>query len=132
LADNLLNSTIYMFKAERLNIGESQISTQSHLSPDASNLPTVLHYLHSSNPRRFKRYTDLAQQIFPEIKQITAPPINNQTAQILIGNVDPETEQIDLAIPLSMSGTGISQVLAILYIIVTSQIPRIIIIDEPQ
>src|SRR5690606_23150984 len=96
------------------------------------NLPAVLHYLYNKNPNRFHRYIDLVQEIFPEVKAITIPPINNQTVQILIWNIDPTRERDDLAIPLSMSGTGISQVLAILYIIVTSEIPRIIIIDEPQ
>ena len=43
-----------------------------------------------------------------------------------------ENEREDLAFPLSACGTGISQVLAILYVVLTSQEPRTIIIDEPQ
>jgi hypothetical protein len=38
----------------------------------------------------------------------------------------------DLAVSLSDSGTGIGQVLAILYVVVTADVPRTILIDEPQ
>lgn len=38
----------------------------------------------------------------------------------------------DLAIALDDSGTGIGQVLAILYIVLTSRSPQVILIDEPQ
>jgi hypothetical protein len=41
-------------------------------------------------------------------------------------------ERADLAVPLSESGTGIGQVLAILYVVLTSEYPRTIIIEEPQ
>jgi len=39
---------------------------------------------------------------------------------------------MDLTVPLSESGTGVAQVLAILYVVFTSDQPRIIVIDEPQ
>jgi len=35
-------------------------------------------------------------------------------------------------VPLSESGTGVGQVLAILYVVFTSEYPRTIVIDEPQ
>jgi predicted ATPase len=34
--------------------------------------------------------------------------------------------------PLSECGTGIGQVLAMLYVVLTAEVPRTIIIDEPQ
>jgi predicted ATP-dependent endonuclease of OLD family len=52
--------------------------------------------------------------------------------EIRVWFIDPITEREDLAIALSQCGTGVGQVLAILYILITSQEPRIIIIDEPQ
>jgi hypothetical protein len=47
-------------------------------------------------------------------------------------NIDPDTQREDLAVPLSESGTGVGQVLAILYVVFTSEYPRTIVIDEPQ
>jgi len=50
----------------------------------------------------------------------------------LLWNIDPDTEREDLAVSLSESGTGVGQVLAILYVAFTSEYPRTIVIDEPQ
>ncbi|OKH35014.1 hypothetical protein NIES2101_38085 [Calothrix sp. HK-06] len=131
LGDILINK-LYIFKAERLNLGLYQIGNNIILNPDASNLAEVLHLLQSSNPSRFKRFNELVSIIFPEIKQITIPPVNNSQVKILVWKIDPNTERADLAVPLSESGTGTGQVLAILYVILTSDEPRTIIIDEPQ
>lgn len=129
---NILRDRIYLFKAERFNVAESNIGVNTNLLPDASNLPEVLLFLQSSNPSRFKRLKDYVMAILPEIKDITVPPISINRARILVWSIDSQTERDDLAIPLSESGTGISQVLAMLYVVVTSDYPRTIIIDEPQ
>src|SRR5207248_195727 len=49
-----------------------------------------------------------------------------------VWNHDPSTQRIDLAVPLNECGTGLGQVLAILYVVLTSDLPQTIIIDEPQ
>jgi ABC-type multidrug transport system ATPase subunit len=49
-----------------------------------------------------------------------------------IWTVDKKTRRTDLAFPLSASGTGVGQVLAILYVAIASEEPRTIIIDEPN
>ncbi|MCH8875729.1 MAG: AAA family ATPase [Chloroflexi bacterium] len=129
-----LSPRIYLFKAERLNVGQHNIGTQEILNPDASNLAQVLNLLQTRNPHRFNRLIELVRSIFPDIQQITAPPTPEAptVARILLWNVDAETERDDLAIPLQESGTGIGQVLAILYVAITSDFPRPILIDEPQ
>jgi energy-coupling factor transporter ATP-binding protein EcfA2 len=130
---NILRERIYIFRAERLNVSQSSFGTQTVLSSNASNLAEVLHNLQSINPTRFRRFNQHVSTIFPEIKWVTIPsgPENNQV-QILIWSIDPDTERADLAIPLSESGTGIGQVLAMLYVVLTADYPRTIIIDEPQ
>jgi len=50
----------------------------------------------------------------------------------MLWNTDLEEERMDLAIPLQVSGNGIGQVIAILYVAITSIHPRTIIIDEPH
>jgi len=130
---NILRNRIYIFRAERLNVSQSSFGTETVLKPDASNLAEVLHNLQNSNPTRFHRFNQHVSTIFPEIKGITVPsgPASNQV-QILVWSIDPDTERPDLAIPLSESGTGIGQVLAMLYVVLTAEYPRTIIIDEPQ
>ncbi|MBN2502311.1 MAG: AAA family ATPase [Anaerolineales bacterium] len=129
----IFKERIYTFRAERFNVGQSEISNDPILKSDASNLAQVLHLLQTSNPSRFMNWMNLVRTIFPEIKQITVPPIDNsKTARISLWEIEAESERTDLSFPLQESGTGLGQVMAILYIAVTSEFPRTIIIDEPQ
>jgi hypothetical protein len=115
-----------------LNIGISGFGSEVDLRSDASNLPQVLHVLQSTNPARFQRYNGLVKRVFPQVEWINVRPVGNKQVEILVWPVEPKTERADLAVPLSESGTGISQVLAMLYVLVTAESPRTIIIDEPN
>jgi predicted ATPase len=131
LATILLQS-IYKFNAERFNIGTSQIGVVNVLEPDASNLPTVLHHLSNKVKHRYNRYLKEVQIVFPQILDISLPPVDNNRTSILLWEILPETERDDLAISIDQCGTGIAQVLAMLYVVVCSDSPQIILIDEPQ
>jgi AAA domain, putative AbiEii toxin, Type IV TA system/AAA domain len=122
---------IYVFRAERLNVGISDITTDRVLAPDAANLPSVLMIL-MSNPARYERFIGYVKAIFPTIHTVTATPIGGNRVQIQIWQVDPTTERDDLAVDLTDSGTGVGQVLAILYVSVMSDAARTIVIDEPN
>lgn len=126
------HGSIYTFRAERLNVGECAVGGNAILAPNSSNLAEVLNLLISSNPRKFDRFLAHVRTVFPHVTQITAPVIGNNIARVLIWSVPSETERADLAVPLAESGTGIGQVLAILYVLVTAEKPRVILIDEPQ
>ncbi len=132
ILSQVLYNRIYMFRAERLNVSQYKFGTNATLKPDASNLAEVLHNL-QSNSNRFAEFNTYVNKIFPHIKWISAPsgPTSNDV-QILVSSIDPSLDREDLAVPLSESGTGIGQVLAILYVVITAKHPKIIIIDEPQ
>jgi len=72
--------------------------------------------------------------VLPEIEAVTFRPNEQGGGRVraLLWNIDQDTEREDLAVPLSESGTGVGQVLAILYVVFTSEYPRTIVIDEPQ
>ncbi|MDR3481603.1 MAG: AAA family ATPase [Burkholderiaceae bacterium] len=124
--------SIYAFRAERLNLGETGINGKTALDTNAGNLPDVLNQLSSRNPERYHRLLAHVRTIFPHITHITAPIVAGTLVKILVWTVPTKTEREDLAVPLADSGTGIGQVLAMLYVVVTSDTPKIIIIDEPQ
>ncbi|MBE9126567.1 MULTISPECIES: AAA family ATPase [unclassified Coleofasciculus] len=130
----LLNfrENVYRFYAERLNIASCPFGNSSQLKPDASNLAEVLGVLQGQNPVRFERFNQHVLTIFPKIKWVSVRHQDNSTLEIMVWQIEPETEREDLSFPLSACGTGIGQVLAILYVVLTSQEPRTIIIDEPQ
>lgn len=126
------HSRTYFFQAERPNIGPASMEPSSELAPNASNLAQVLHYLRNTNEEGFARYRRAVRSVFPQIQQITTVPLTNNQAQIYIWHLPAETERSDLAVTLPNSGTGVGQVLAMLYVVLTSRHPRTIIIDEPQ
>lgn len=134
LISQILARRIYYFHAERFNVGQHQIRANDKLEGDASNLAEVLHYLQTSNPPRFERFEEYIRIIFPDILQITIPPTvrDPNMAEIFLWHIEPSSERSDLAISLKDSGTGIGQVLSILYVALNSQTPSTLLIDEPQ
>lgn len=129
-----LRQRIYSFVAERLNVGSCPIGPSATLAPNANNLPEVLHVLQTRNPARFKQFNRFVREIFPSIYEVSArtkTSISNYL-ELVVWMESPETERDDLAIELSESGTGVGQVLAILYVAINSGFPRTIIIDEPN
>jgi predicted ATPase len=127
-----LRNRVYLMRAERYNVSSSPISSSHNLlEPNCSNLSQVLHNLHSTNRTRFMKLVRWLTKVFPTIKDVSVPVNGGQTT-IMVWPIEPEEERVDLAIPLSNSGTGIGQVLAMLYLIVSSDTPQCILIDEPQ
>jgi hypothetical protein len=126
----MLRARIYRFLAERLKVGQYRYGDSSLLNPDASNLPEVLNAL-QSNHARFGQFVNLVREILPQVKDISIVARGGSN-EIFVWNLDPESSRLDLAVPLQESGTGIGQVLAILYIVLTSTYGRPILIDEPQ
>jgi hypothetical protein len=132
LVGHAIASSSYVFRAERRVSGTSGMQDHLSLAPDASNLPGALNYLYTSNPVQFERLLKLVRQVLPDIQMITIPPVGGNVVQIKIWNCGYQEERSDLAIPLEECGTGIGQVLAILFVAVTAVSGRIIVIDEPN
>lgn len=76
----------------------------------------------------FNHYVSI---IFPHIKQISISQ-GQENTEIKVWHISPLEMRDDLAYSLSACGTGIGQVLSILFVVLTANYPRIIIIDEPQ
>jgi energy-coupling factor transporter ATP-binding protein EcfA2 len=128
----LLMGKVYRFQAERLSLGEIGYGASTELAPDARNLPEVLNIL-QHNPQRFREYCAIVGEVFPSIRWISVHPHprGGSLLEILVWQIDPSHQRDDLAIPLTQCGTGVGQVLAMLYVAITSEQPRTIIIDEP-
>jgi predicted ATPase len=120
---------VYLFKAERFGLARYTFGPNEVLQSDASNLPEVLNRL-QGNRERFATFVNFVRSVLPQIKDVTVLPAGTSEVEIRVwtGNLG----RIDLTKPLDACGTGIGQVLAILYIAVNSPNPRVILIDEPQ
>ena len=132
LANNFLVPRIYYFWAERFNVDTCSVGKNSILAPNANNLPEVLANLQGRNPDRFKEFNSLVRRILPQVQYISIDTIDNQQVKIIVWPIDPKTQRPDLTISLAESGTGIGQILAILYVVLNSDHPQTILIDEPQ
>ena len=132
VADLGLAKQTFVFSAERLNIDQSPPAANQTLLDNAQNLPTVLQEL-STNRDRWRRFNEHISEVFPSITQISTPPPSDagNAVTICVWQIDPETERDDLAIRLRDCGTGVGQVLAILYVAMTRE-DCVIVIDEPN
>jgi hypothetical protein len=122
---------VYLFRAERFSLARRAFGTSDILLPDASNLAEVLNKLQGSR-NRFARFVDLVRTVLPQIKDVTVLPAVSGQGQVEIRIWTSNLDRVDLAKPLDACGTGIGQVLAILYVAVNSPHPGVILIDEPQ
>ena len=124
----LLENRIYKFDIHRTIFNSSSTEVSNRLLPNCSNLPSVLDGF-QANPHLFGEYNRLITEIFPEIKTISiAKERENSVIKIWM----PQSSKEHLTIPLSDCGTGVGQVMAMLYVVISSEYPQIIIIDEPN
>lgn len=126
-----LRPRIYRFFAERFNVSQSPMGVGSLLTGNASNLPEVLNSL-QGNPRRFLQLNQLLHDILSQVQQVSVHPSGGNNLEIRAWPHDPASQREDLALPLNQCGSGIGQVLAILYVVLTAVHPQVILIDEPQ
>lgn len=133
LIQERIKSITCFFDAERLNVGKCDSGESVVLRSDSSNLAEVVTNLRLNNPIRYERYVSQVRKVIPSVKHVSSELTNDgRSVQIKIWRVEKETERSDLAVPLSECGTGVGQVLALLYVVMNADEPRIIIVDEPQ
>ena len=123
-----LHKYIYRFRAERIPYEVCSLGINKSLDPTASNLAEVLNLL---NHTQLKRFNELVNEIFPNIYQVDVIKLDDSKGQVRVWNEKEATDEDDLGFTLDKCGSGVGQVLAILYVITTKE-PKVILIDEPQ
>ncbi len=120
----------FFFNAERYAIGKAPHAHATRLDPSAANLPAVLHTLSGDRGALFQKLVEHLRQIFPTVGNLSVRPIPNisNTNEIRVWPTK-EMSHPELSFPLSESGTGVAQAVAILTAIMTIE-KAIIIIDE--
>lgn len=129
---NHFASSIFRFNSERQPSAVSPLAASPpKLDPNCNALPFCLNYLQTHDSYRHRILVNWVQRVFPNVKWVGAVPTNGQFEIRCYPNA-PEVQRPDLYYSLSKMGSGIGNVIAILYIVVTSQKPRVIVIDEPN
>lgn len=128
----ILKGRVYSFRAERQTSASVEVGLSTRLKPDASNLAEVLENLQGQNPGKFRLLNNYLRDIFPQVYEVSVRHYRGQALHREVVVYEEESLNTEDAIPLSDSGTGIGHVLAMLYVLVSSKYPQVIIIDEPQ
>jgi hypothetical protein len=123
-------SRLYFFKAQRPIPSRCPDGGLQTLLPDATNLAEVLSNL-SADRSTQRKFDDLVRLVLPQIYEVTTHKVKNNLGlqEIIVY----ETES-SAPIQLEHCGSGVAQVLAMLYVLATAKGTEsmIIIIDEPQ
>jgi predicted ATPase len=119
---------MFYFSAERMNVGVSAAAPASRLDTNAQNLPSVLFTLNGDRGDLFQKLVRHLREVFSTVGNVSVRPLAAGTAEIRIWPTEAR-EQVELSFPLLQSGTGVSQVMAILAAVMTVE-HAVIMIDE--
>ena len=130
-AVSLFATRIYVFEAERRGSAPCSNNWNSVLNQNADNLADVLLTL-SQNPVKWAEYQDLIRQVFPEIEGFSTRRNQSGLMEVRIWVAPLSSKREDLTVSLAECGSGIAQVLAIVYVVMYSTLPQVIAVDEPN
>lgn len=130
IAESLPQRT-YLFQANRVIQPKASADYELQLEPDASNLGQVIHSIQTAERFKFQRFLESVQRIFPSIHEIVTFT-QEGTVETRVEFKDAPRDRPDLAVSLAECGSGLGQVMAMLYVATASDESRTIIIDEPQ
>jgi hypothetical protein len=128
---NGFKKLFYRFSAQRNPAIQSGFGAPI-LSRDASNLASCLSQLQLNDAYGHQILCGWIHRVFPSVKWVQAPALGNNQWHIQCLPHTPEERRNDLAVTLDQMGTGIGNVIAILYVVLVSRRPQVIAIDEPN
>jgi hypothetical protein len=123
-------SRVKFVTPRRVELAERQLTTQTDIAPDGSNLTDVLHVLRSNRPDDFAEIEGFIVGAFPNVRQITIR-LNEEQTQIW-GETALLYRDRAGQIPLRSCGSGIEQMLVLGVAILSAPAESLILIDEPQ
>jgi predicted ATPase len=122
---------IYRFSAERSVHATSGHHPNGDLLTRGENLAFCMNHLQTNNPALFDQLTSFIQRIFPNIHRVSAPPVNN-VFELRVQTTPAKLNRSDISVPIDKVGTGVGNALAMLYVALTSQVQRFILLEEPN
>nr|WP_250208055.1 AAA family ATPase [Curvibacter sp. CHRR-16] len=128
-----LSTKIYRLHSERaIQATYGHQNPSGDLLPNGANLAYCINHLQTNNKDLFERLNALLHRVFPTIHWVSAPPGANQQFELKVQSTPTHLNRADLAVSINKVGTGVGNVLAMLYIALTSQTQRLILLEEPN
>jgi predicted ATPase len=128
LVSALWGQDMFWFAPERFAVGACGHGYETRLSPNASNLPRVLHALNGMRGSVFNKLVAHLRDVFSTIGNLSVAPNPGGEVEVRVWPTE-AMERFELSFPLNQSGTGVAQVLAILTAVATVE-EAVIVIDE--
>lgn len=122
---------VYRFDAERLRRGRGPFGTSRALAADASNLPEVLHNLQAERDA-YAEFLELVRKVLPDVRDVLVVPLGSSEQEIRVSSLPSTARRKDLSVPLLKTGSGVAQVLALIYVVLSASTPQVILVDEPN
>ena len=120
--------------AHRVPDTSTEVANKDLLCADFSNLAQVLSNLKSGPSDPYQEYVSCVRAVLPEVHDVFLEPVADEDGRVAIQVADDPSvrDNPHLARQLAECGTGVAQILAMLYVVVSSRKPRVLIIDEPN
>ncbi len=129
---NRLIPKIYKFSSERSVQSIYGHHANSELMPNSQNLAYCINYLQSDNPDQAKELNGLLNRVFPTVHWVGAPGNGSNQFELKVHTNPSHLKRNDLAVPINRVGTGVGNALAMLYVALTAQTQRFILLEEPN
>lgn len=127
-----LSQKIYRFSSERSIKSICSHYPSGELLPNSENLAYCINYLQSNNSNLFEKLNKLLNRVFPTIHWVGAPPNGSNQFELRVHSTPIHLNRGDLAVPINRVGTGVGNALAMLYVALTAQTQRFILLEEPN
>ncbi|WP_155742706.1 AAA family ATPase [Variovorax paradoxus] len=123
---------IYRFGSQRRPSSECAMTSAHVLDREALTLPYFINQLQTSDAYGHQMLCGWVHRVLPAIAWVQSTPNGSNGFALQCLPEPPEARRPDLATPIGSMGTGIGNVVAMLYILLTAREPQIIAIDEPN
>lgn len=127
----LFKQRIYRFSAQRRPGFQCTGQGSNVLDREATSLPYCLNNLQTNDSHGHQILCGWVNRVFPSVKWVQSTS-NASLFELRCLPHLPEARRDDLAIAMSRMGSGIGNVIAMFYVVMTSREPQVIAIDEPN
>jgi predicted ATPase len=125
-----VEQVVYRFEASRLPVASTELSINGKLSPNASNLAGCIAWLQGTSMDGHRRLCGLVNRVLPGVHSVQAVPTGSGLVQLRCFPRRSAEERLDLAVSIDQMGSGVGNVVALLYVALTARAPQVICIDE--
>jgi predicted ATPase len=126
--NDVVANSLFSFSAQRFGIGKHGYGRSERLAPNALNLAQILAVLQGERGGVFAEIVDNVREIFPTVGNMSVTTTVGNELEIMVWPTE-RMERKELGFSLDSSGTGVSQVVAILTVMSTFT-QAVIVIDE--